>query len=343
VDASAEVPLLAWYDLDDEWLTKVRQIHDAVVKDAARIETLPRGSVLPRASVELGPPVPRPGKIVCVGLNYKDHAAESNMAVPASPVTFSKYVTSVVGPGQPIRLPKASAQVDYEAELAVVIGRRAKHVPVERAFEYVLGYMNLNDVSARDLQFADGQWQRGKSCDSFAPMGPYIVTRDAAGVAAQAGIGAEVVAWCSQATFVPFVLLRFGVCCTPSTKRMPARTSGNRCAPSSRRHRPCAMSSNLCAIKRPFVQGIDTVHIPHAREGGRAQSNVLRSPGRIRFARSTRVSEHLIRVIGRLHLGVRFQNLPLLIDQVRDPLRVAGARIVAGAVGHAELAVGVAE
>jgi 2-keto-4-pentenoate hydratase/2-oxohepta-3-ene-1,7-dioic acid hydratase in catechol pathway len=181
VDASAEVPLLAWYDLDDEWLTKVRQIHDAVVKDAARIETLPRGSVLPRASVELGPPVPRPGKIVCVGLNYKDHAAESNMAVPASPVTFSKYVTSVIGPGQPIRLPKASAQVDYEAELAVVIGRRAKHVPVERAFEYVLGYMNLNDVSARDLQFADGQWQRGKSCDSFAPMGPYIVTRDAAG------------------------------------------------------------------------------------------------------------------------------------------------------------------
>ena len=71
--------------------------------------------------------------------------------------------------------------MDYEAELAVVIGRRAKHVPVERAFDYVLGYMNLNDVSARDLQFADGQWQRGKSCDTFAPMGPFILTRDAAG------------------------------------------------------------------------------------------------------------------------------------------------------------------
>jgi 2-keto-4-pentenoate hydratase/2-oxohepta-3-ene-1,7-dioic acid hydratase in catechol pathway len=181
VDASADVPLMAWYDLGDEWLTKVRQIHDALVKDAARIETLPRGSVLPRESVVIGPPVPRPGKIVCVGLNYRDHAAESNMPVPSSPVTFSKYVTAVIGPGQPIRLPKVSTQVDYEAELAIVIGRRTRHVPVERAFDHVLGYMNLNDVSARDLQFADGQWQRGKSCDTFAPMGPYIVTRDAAG------------------------------------------------------------------------------------------------------------------------------------------------------------------
>jgi acylpyruvate hydrolase len=181
VDASADVPLAAWYDLDDEWLPKVRQIHDALVRDAARSETLPRGAILPRQSVTIGAPVPRPGKIVCIGLNYRDHAAESNMAVPASPVTFSKYVTSVVGPGQAIRLPAASRQVDYEAELAVVIGRRAKHVPVERAFDHVLGYMNLNDVSARDLQFADGQWQRGKSCDTFAPMGPCIVTREAAG------------------------------------------------------------------------------------------------------------------------------------------------------------------
>jgi 2-keto-4-pentenoate hydratase/2-oxohepta-3-ene-1,7-dioic acid hydratase in catechol pathway len=100
------------------------------------------------------------------------------MAVPKSPVTFSKYVTSVVGPGTPIRLPAVSSQVDYEAELAVVIGRRAKHVSVEAAWDHVLGYTNLNDVSARDLQFADGQWQRGKSCDTFAPMGPAIVTRD---------------------------------------------------------------------------------------------------------------------------------------------------------------------
>lgn len=179
VDASADVPLLTWFDLADEWLPKARQIHDQLAKNAARVETLPRGSVLPFADLVLGPPVPRPGKLICVGLNYKDHAAESNMAVPKSPVTFSKYATSVVGPGAAIRLPAVSSQVDYEAELAVVIGRRAKHVSVEAAWDHVLGYMNFNDVSARDLQFADGQWQRGKSCDTFAPMGPAIVTRDA--------------------------------------------------------------------------------------------------------------------------------------------------------------------
>ncbi len=181
VDASADVPLAAWFDLDDEWLPKVRQIHDSIVKNAARVETLPRGSVLSRANARIGPPVPRPGKIICIGLNYRDHAAESNMPVPSSPVTFSKYVTSVTGPGKPIVLPPSSQQVDYEAEMAIVIGRRAKYVPIERAFEYVLGYMNFNDVSARDFQFADGQWQRGKACDTFAPMGPFILMRDLAG------------------------------------------------------------------------------------------------------------------------------------------------------------------
>ena len=95
-------------------------------------------------------------------------------------MTFSKYTTAVtIGEHRPIVLPAISQQVDYEAELAVVIGRRAKHVPRERAYDYVLGYTNLNDVSARDLQFADKQWQRGKSCDTFAPMGPAIVTADA--------------------------------------------------------------------------------------------------------------------------------------------------------------------
>jgi 2-keto-4-pentenoate hydratase/2-oxohepta-3-ene-1,7-dioic acid hydratase in catechol pathway len=181
VDASADVPLGAWLDLDDEWLPKVRQIHEAIVKNAARVETLPRGSVLALSDLTIGAPVPRPGKIICIGLNYRDHAAESNMPVPASPVTFSKYVTSVAGPSQPIVLPDVSRQVDYEAEMAFVIGRRAKRIPVERAFDHVLGYMNFNDVSARDLQFADGQWQRGKACDTFAPMGPWIVTRDVAG------------------------------------------------------------------------------------------------------------------------------------------------------------------
>src|SRR6478736_3317980 len=145
VDASADLPLLAWFDLDDEWLPKAKQIHDALTKSAERVETLPRGSVVPAADVLIGPPVPRPGKIICIGLNYKDHAAESNMPVPTSPITFSKYVTSVIGPDRPVRLPAVSQQVDYEAEMAIVIGRRTKHVPVERAFDHVLGYMNLND------------------------------------------------------------------------------------------------------------------------------------------------------------------------------------------------------
>ena len=100
------------------------------------------------------------------------------MAIPERPVVFSKFSTAVIAPGEPVVLPATSNQVDYEAELAVVIGRRAKNVSVNRGLDYVLGYTVFNDVSARDFQFADGQWQRGKSCDTFAPMGPKIVTAD---------------------------------------------------------------------------------------------------------------------------------------------------------------------
>jgi 2-keto-4-pentenoate hydratase/2-oxohepta-3-ene-1,7-dioic acid hydratase in catechol pathway len=116
--------------------------------------------------------------LICIGLNYRDHAAESNMAIPKQPIVFSKFSTAVIAPGEPVVLPATSTQVDYEAELAVVIGRRAKDVTREHALDYVLGYTCFNDVSARDFQFADGQWQRGKSCDTFAPMGPTIVTAD---------------------------------------------------------------------------------------------------------------------------------------------------------------------
>ena len=100
------------------------------------------------------------------------------MAIPKQPVVFSKFSTAVIAPGEPVVLPATSEQVDYEAELAVVIGRRAKNVSAELALDHVLGYTCFNDVSARDFQFADGQWQRGKSCDTFAPMGPTIVTAD---------------------------------------------------------------------------------------------------------------------------------------------------------------------
>jgi 2-keto-4-pentenoate hydratase/2-oxohepta-3-ene-1,7-dioic acid hydratase in catechol pathway len=129
-----------------------------------------------RSQVQLLAPVPRPGKLICIGLNYRDHAAESKMPIPERPVVFSKFSTSVIGPGEPVVLPATSKQVDYEAELAVVIGRQCRNVKASRAYEYVLGYSLINDVSARDFQFADGQWQRGKSCDTFAPLGPAIVT-----------------------------------------------------------------------------------------------------------------------------------------------------------------------
>ena len=133
---------------------------------------------LERSEASLCPPVPRPGKVICIGLNYRDHAEESGMAIPASPIIFSKFPTSVTGPNSTIELPAESSEVDYEAELAFIVGRRASGVAAAEALEYVFGYTNFNDVSARDLQFADGQWQRGKSCDTFAPMGEYAVTRD---------------------------------------------------------------------------------------------------------------------------------------------------------------------
>ena len=124
-------------------------------------------------------PVPRPGKVVAIGRNYKDHAAESGSEPPASPLIFSKWPSSVIGPGDEIRWdPALATQVDYEAELGVVIGRTARRVSEADALSYVLGYTCVDDVSARDLQFGDGQWVRGKSLDTFCPMGPAIVTTD---------------------------------------------------------------------------------------------------------------------------------------------------------------------
>ena len=150
-----------------------------MAKDAdALARATEKGQVVSSSDAYWFAPVPRPGKVICIGLNYRDHAAESNMAIPQSPVIFSKFPTCVIAPGEPVVIPPTSQQVDYEAELAVVIGRRAKNVNASRALDYVLGYTAFNDVSARDFQFADGQWQRGKSCDTFAPMGQSIVTTD---------------------------------------------------------------------------------------------------------------------------------------------------------------------
>lgn len=124
-------------------------------------------------------PVPAPSKIICVGQNYMDHIREQNAEVPKTPILFSKAPTSIVGPGDPVRWPAGlTQQVDLEVELGVVIGRRMKGVPAAEALDYVLGYTALNDVSARDLQFGDKQWVRGKSLDTFCPIGPVLVTRD---------------------------------------------------------------------------------------------------------------------------------------------------------------------
>lgn len=130
--------------------------------------------------VKLLPPVPDPRKIVCVGLNYKDHAAESGAPIPREPVLFSKYATSLVGAGDNIVLPATSHEVDYEAELVIVVGRGGRHLTPERAREHIAGYTIGHDVSARDWQLKkDGkQWMVGKTFDTFAPTGPHLVTAD---------------------------------------------------------------------------------------------------------------------------------------------------------------------
>ena len=115
-----------------------------------------------------------PQKIVCVGLNYRDHAEEQGVALPERPLLFAKWPNTLIGPGEPIRLPSISHEVDYEAELGVVIGRQASRVAKDDALDFVRGYVVANDVSGRDLQFADGQWVRGKSLDTFLPIGELV-------------------------------------------------------------------------------------------------------------------------------------------------------------------------
>ena len=136
--------------------------------------------LLDEDSLQYGPCLPRPGKIICVGLNYRRHARESNMEPPANPVLFSKYQNAIAAPGQPVPLPTVAVKYDYEAELAVVMGRRARYVSEEQALDYVLGYCNANDVSARELQFLSSQWMLGKTLDKFLPLGPYLLTSDEA-------------------------------------------------------------------------------------------------------------------------------------------------------------------
>jgi 2-keto-4-pentenoate hydratase/2-oxohepta-3-ene-1,7-dioic acid hydratase in catechol pathway len=144
---------------------------------AARIEEVPAEAV-PREAVTLAPPVLVPSKIICIGLNYALHAAEGNQELPSVPLLFAKLSNTLVGDGEHVLYPPITSELDYEGELGVVIGRRASSVPEQDAMAYVGGFTIVNDISARDLQMSEPQWIRGKSLDTFAPMGPYFVTVD---------------------------------------------------------------------------------------------------------------------------------------------------------------------
>ena len=159
--------ILRCYDLDTNFVEPAME--------AVNSGLLP---VVDAGDIRIEAPVPRPSKIICIGLNYLDHVTESGAEIPKAPLIFSKFDTCVAASEDPILIPVGSEQVDFEAELAVVIGRRAKNIKLDDAMNYVFGYTNFNDVSARDMQFADGQWQRGKSCDTFAPFGEYVATKD---------------------------------------------------------------------------------------------------------------------------------------------------------------------
>jgi len=175
----------------DDGAPKVGYVEDGEVRPlggASMLEYIEHGrstdrqpgdEAVPLEEVRLRAPIARPPKIIAIGLNYSDHAAETGREIPEKPLVFAKYPNTVIGPGEAIRIPPITEQVDYEAELAVVIGRTAKNVSEEEALEYVFGYTNGNDVSSRDLQYSEGgQWTRSKSLDTFAPMGPFVATRD---------------------------------------------------------------------------------------------------------------------------------------------------------------------
>jgi 2-keto-4-pentenoate hydratase/2-oxohepta-3-ene-1,7-dioic acid hydratase in catechol pathway len=165
-DLSAHVDDIAGEALSDAGLARLRAL------DPAALPALP-------AETRLGPCVGRTGKFICIGLNYADHAAESGMKVPPEPVIFMKATSAIGGPNDPIVIPRGAQKVDWEVELAVVIGTRGKYLTEAEAMAHVAGYAVANDVSERAFQAErQGQWTKGKSCDSFGPLGPWLVTRD---------------------------------------------------------------------------------------------------------------------------------------------------------------------
>jgi 2-keto-4-pentenoate hydratase/2-oxohepta-3-ene-1,7-dioic acid hydratase in catechol pathway len=175
VPGVADTPA-AFYAAGLEALPALQRFVDQVFQEGGRAAWL-----LDEEKLALGPCIPQPGKIICVGLNYRNHARESKLEIPPVPVLFAKYQNAVAAPGETIPLPAAARKFDYEAELAVIIGRRARYVPEDQALGTVLGYCNANDVSERELQGLTSQWLLGKSLDKFLPLGPYLLTADEAG------------------------------------------------------------------------------------------------------------------------------------------------------------------
>jgi acylpyruvate hydrolase len=184
--ADAEDGSQAHYSLPPEMVDLLRCGEEPLSKANATLTFLPNGT--PRSArddslssisgFELHAPVRRPGKVICVGLNYRSHLAEIGEPPPMHPILFTKVATSLIGHGQAIVVPRISQQVDYEGELAVVIGRRGKYIPEQEALSYVAGYTCANDVSAHDIEFRTSQWTSGKILDTFCPLGPALVTRD---------------------------------------------------------------------------------------------------------------------------------------------------------------------
>ncbi len=152
--------------------------NDGLLRLESWMESNQEGCPVLDDSVRLGPPVARPSKMVCVGLNYAKHAAESGMAIPQEPVIFFKSTSSIIGPNDKVMLPKDGYKTDWEVELALVIGKSASYIAVEDAMDYVAGYVLHNDISERAFQLErSGQWVKGKSCDTFAPLGPFLATQ----------------------------------------------------------------------------------------------------------------------------------------------------------------------
>lgn len=154
---------------------------DKLVKAVAADASVASRVTKAEDELTFGPCVTRPNKIICVGLNYRKHAEETNAPIPQYPILFNKFNNTLTGHGHDVALPRVSGEVDYEAELVIVIGKTAKYVEKANALNHVFGYCNVNDLSARDLQLRTPQWLLGKSCDGFSPLGPYLVTSDEVG------------------------------------------------------------------------------------------------------------------------------------------------------------------